>query len=78
MREEVLDFRSQAFHAGFHVQFLASVNFFKSDPRKAFFFFFFFYRGFATRVFGRKPKTCRPAADEAPRRTQEKKLWYPG
>ena len=41
MREEVLDFRSQAFHAGFHAQFLASVNFFKSDPRKAFFFFFF-------------------------------------
>ena len=28
--------------------------------------------GFAARVFGRRPKTCRPAADEAPRHTREK------
>jgi len=32
----------------------------KSDPR------------FAARVFGLRPKTCRPAADEAPRYTREK------
>ena len=35
----------------------------KSDPREKFFF---------SRVFGLWPKTCRPAADEAPRRTREK------
>ena len=34
--------------------------------------------GFAVRVFGQRPKTCRPAADEAPRRAREKNLWYPG
>ena len=64
MREEVLDFRSQAFHAGFHAQFLASVNFSKVTRSKS--GFFFNYRGFAARVFGRKPKTCRPVVDEAP------------
>ena len=37
----------------------------------------FSYGSFAARFFGRKPNTCRPAADEAPRRTQEKNLWYP-
>ena len=31
-----------------------------------------FSRGFAARVFGLRPKTSRPAADEAPRRTREK------
>ena len=31
-----------------------------------------FSRGFAARVFGLWPKTCRPVADEAPRRTREK------
>ena len=31
-----------------------------------------FCRGFAALVFGRRPKTCRPAADEASRHTQEK------
>ena len=30
---------------------------------------FVFSRGFAARVFGLRPKTCRPVADEAPRRT---------
>ena len=30
-----------------------------------------FSRGFAARVFGLRPKTCRPVADEAPRRTRE-------
>ena len=33
---------------------------------------FVFSRGFAARVFGLRLKTCRPKADEAPRRTQEK------
>ena len=37
----------------------------------------FSYRGFAARVFGRKPTTCWPAADEAPRRTQEKNPLVP-
>ena len=37
-----------------------------------------FSLGFAARVFGLRPKTGRPAADEAPRRTREKNLWYPG
>ena len=72
MLEEVLDFRSQDFHAGFHEQFLSSVNFGKVISAKS----GFFYRNFAARVFGRKPKTCRPAADEAPRRTRAKNLWY--
>ena len=31
-----------------------------------------FSRGFAARVFGLRLKTCRPAADEAPRPTREK------
>ena len=31
-----------------------------------------FSRGFAARVFGRRLKTCRPVADEAPRHTREK------
>ena len=31
-----------------------------------------FSRGFAARVFGRRLKTSRPAADEAPRHTREK------
>ena len=30
--------------------------------------------GFAARVFCQRPKTCRPAADEAPRHTREKHL----
>ena len=29
------------------------------------------HRLFIARVFGRRPKTCRPLADEAPRRTRE-------
>ena len=33
---------------------------------------------FAARVFGRRPKMCWPAADEASLRTREKNLWYPG
>ena len=49
-------------------------QFLKSDSREK---RVFSYRGFAARVFGRKPTTCWPAADEAPRRTQEKNLWYP-
>ena len=38
----------------------------------------FFSRGFATRIFGLRQKTGRPAADESPRRTRQKKFWYPG
>ena len=38
----------------------------KSPARKV------FSRGFAARVFGRRLKTCRPAAHEAPRLTREK------
>ena len=49
-------------------------QFLKSDSREK---RVFSYRGFAARVFGRKPTTCWPTADEAPRRTQEKNLWYP-
>ena len=33
-----------------------------------------FSRGFSARVFGLRPKTSRPVADEAPRRTREKTL----
>ena len=39
MLEEVLDFRSQDFHAGFHEQFLSSVNFGKVISAKSGVFF---------------------------------------
>ena len=37
-------------------------------------FRFFFSHGFAVCAFGQRPKTCRPAADEAPRRSRKKLL----
>ena len=46
----------------FHARFPVSVK--SSNQVKS--------SGFAARVFGRRPKTCQPAADEAPRHTREK------
>ena len=47
----------------FHVRFPVSVKSTKNQVKSS---------GFAARVFGRRPKTCRPAADKAPRHTREK------
>ena len=55
----------------FHAQFPVSVKTKISDPRV-------FSRGLATCVFGLRPKKDRPAADDVPRRTRGKNLWYPG
>ena len=62
LREKLYPGCQRLFMRGF--RFLSSLK--KWLARKV------FSRGFAARVFGRRLKTSRPAADEAPRHTREK------